>query len=217
MTCEVFREWLESTVNPITNGKLPMVEVSSRTSGLAMIFGLLLMGGILTGCNPGPGPSTADSPTTPSNRRRGRQPPSKALSSAVDLESLLTEVPEHKGQGRNLFTYGKIPTKTPPTQPGAGASAPTATTVAPTAQARARETPPPPKFDLQFAGYVDAPQAGGDKKKFAVFLIGKQILTGAEGDVIANRYEIIEIGLESVTVSMKGSNVTQKLPLTAGK
>jgi hypothetical protein len=66
---------------------------------------------------------------------------------------------------------------------------------------------------LKFAGFVEKSQPEGDSKKYAVFLAGAEILTGAEGELVANRYKIVEIGLESVTVSVEGSSGTQKIPL----
>jgi hypothetical protein len=53
----------------------------------------------------------------------------------------------------------------------------------------------------------------GGTKKYAVLLDGTEILTGAEGDLVANRYRIVQIGLESVTVGVAGSNDTQQIPL----
>jgi hypothetical protein len=66
---------------------------------------------------------------------------------------------------------------------------------------------------LKFAGFVEKTEPGGANKKFAVLLDGEEILTGAEGDVVGNRYKIVEIGLESVTVALEGSPFTQKIPL----
>ena len=72
---------------------------------------------------------------------------------------------------------------------------------------------PVAQIDLKFAGFVEKTEPGGANKKYAVFLDGEEILTGAEGDLVANRYTVVEIGLESVTVSLAGSQVTQKIPL----
>jgi hypothetical protein len=67
---------------------------------------------------------------------------------------------------------------------------------------------------LKFAGFVEKPLSeGSDSKKYAVFLSGAEIFTGAEGEMVANRYKIVEIGLESVTISVEGSSGTQKIPL----
>jgi hypothetical protein len=34
-----------------------------------------------------------------------------------------------------------------------------------------------------------------------------------EGEMLANRFTVVEIGLESVTVSATGSSATQRIPL----
>ena len=68
-------------------------------------------------------------------------------------------------------------------------------------------------MNLKFAGYVETKTVGGETKKYAVVLDGSEILTGAEGDLVANRYRIVQIGLESVTVGLPGSNDTQRIPL----
>lgn len=70
-----------------------------------------------------------------------------------------------------------------------------------------------PRIDLKFAGLVETKTLGGAIKKYAVLLDGTEILTGAEGDLVANRYRIVQIGLESVTVGVAGSNDTQLIPL----
>ena len=83
----------------------------------------------------------------------------------------------------------------------------------PPSAARSGQRTPPARIDLKFAGFVEKTDPSGANKKYAVFLDGEEILTGAEGELVGNRYKIIEIGLESVTVALEGSQVTQKIPL----
>jgi hypothetical protein len=92
-------------------------------------------------------------------------------------------------------------------------TAPTGTTTVPAAAVRNSPSTPPARIDLQFAGFVEKKEPGGTNKKYAVFLDGEEILTGAEGDLVGNRYKVVEIGLESATVALEGSQVTQKIPL----
>ena len=151
--------------------------------------------------------------------RRSRPAPARDSSQttrALELDSLLTEVPEYEGRGRNLFDYGREPIAAAPPPP------PPAPTTTPTPAPRQRRptttpvrptTPRQQPIDLKFAGFVEKSQPEGDSKKYAVFLSGVEILTGAEGELVANRYKIVEIGLESVTVSVEGSDGTQKIPL----
>ena len=41
----------------------------------------------------------------------------------------------------------------------------------------------------------------------------KEVLTGQVGEVVANRYRIVKIGLESVDVQEVGSDQVQRIPL----
>ena len=60
---------------------------------------------------------------------------------------------------------------------------------------------------------MEKTEASGSPRKYAIFLDGNQILTGAEGDTIQNRFTVVEIGFESVTVSAQGSDATERIPL----
>jgi len=171
----------------------------------------LMLGSLQSGCGSSGDSSPEASPARRSSTRRAGQEAEKAPTLGVDLESLLTEVPEYEGRGRNLFAFGAEP------RPSPSPSASLATTTVPRSEPSPRVTQQPaaPPINLKFAGFVETPQPGGEKKKYAVFLSGAEILTGAEGDLVANRYEIVHIGLESVTLSMRGSDATQKIPLSA--
>jgi hypothetical protein len=164
------------------------------------------------GCSPSPrAPARAETGAAPARPAR-RGPADKPRESArVDLEALAGETPEYQGQGRDLFAFGRgraappaeilppPPTPTPPPQAGDWRPG----------------GPPTPRIDLKFAGYIEKPYPDGKKVKYAIFLDGQQVLTGAEGEVVANRYRIVEIGLESVTLAPTGSNTTQRIPLRA--
>ena len=159
-----------------------------------------------------PSDAPADPPTDRSNRRRGG-PASAPVKADLDLRAMLPPVPEYEGQGRNLFAYGPVrrptPTRpTPTTTPRAQVR--TTTTTPRTAPAR-----PTARVNVKYAGFVEKTESSGDKSKYAIFLDGNEIFAGAEGDTIANRFTVVEIGLESVTVSAKGSSATQRIPLQA--
>ncbi len=136
------------------------------------------------------------------------------IDSELDLQAMLSTVPEYEGQGRNLFIYGPEPptrsaapppppTRTSPTRPPAPTTAP-------------RQAPrPSTRSDVRYAGFVEKTTPAGGKAKYAIFLDGNEILAGAEGETVANRFTVIEIGLESVTVSAGGSSATQRIPLQA--
>ena len=165
--------------------------------------------GLRYSCAPSDVP--ADATADRSNRRRGGGA-SAPVKADLDLRAMLPPVPEYEGQGRNLFAYGPVrqttPTRpTPTTTPRARAQT---TTIPRTAPAR-----PTARVNVNYAGFVEKTETTGDKSKYAIFLDGNEIFAGAEGDTIANRFTVVKIGLESVTVSAEGSSATQRIPLQA--
>jgi len=174
-------------------------------TSLAALAGMLLAATFVwIACDQAPDTAATRSSSSRAGARRSRAEGS--VQESVDLASLLSEIPEYRGSGRNLFDFGRLPvvapttreTPPPPRQPTTRPTAPTTSA---------------PRVDLKFAGYVETKTVGGETKKYAVFLDGTEILTGAEGDLVANRYKIVRIGLESVTVGVPGSNDTQRIPL----
>jgi hypothetical protein len=131
----------------------------------------------------------------------------------VDLEAMLAAVPEYEGTGRNLFVFGAA------RRGGASADVlppPVEMPVLPPPVNPAPRPPPVPaaaRVDVKYAGFLEKTSPGGDKAKYAIFLDGNEILAGAEGELVANRFTVVEIGLESVTVSAQGSKATQRIPL----
>jgi hypothetical protein len=71
------------------------------------------------------------------------------------------------------------------------------------------------RVNVKYAGFVEKTEVSGDKSKYAIFLDGNEIFAGAVGEIVANRFTVVEIGLESVTVSAEGSSATQRIPLQA--
>ena len=172
---------------------------------LGIVLSVVLLGA-LAGCGEAPDTRQSGSSASRNNSRRSRKGKAGDVRESVDLAGLLTEIPEYAGRGRNLFDYGPLPVSDTPPKPTPPPPPRTTRTAPP-------RTPAPARIDLKFAGYVETKTAAGTKKKYAVFLDGQEILTGAEGDLVANRYEIIQIGLESVTVGVPGSDRTQRIPL----
>ena len=146
-----------------------------------------------------------------SSRRIARRPAGEGeadVKESLDLASLLKEIPEYAGRGRNLFAFGSLPAVSPPP-----VTLPTTPLPPPPTGTPAVPTTGAGRVDLKFAGYVETKTPAGETKKYAVLLDGSEILTGAEGDLVANRYRIVQIGLESVTVGVQGSETTQRIPL----
>ena len=189
-----------------------VIQFSDAWKRLSVALVGAAMAGVLglSGCGATGGPSQAAPSSEDRNARgaTGRQGRETKEPGNVDLSSMLTDIPEYQGQGRNLFAYGQRQTPAPPPvpQPTPVPQPPATTSIGPS-------TAPPPRVHLEFAGYVEKPERGGEKKKYAVLLDGPEILTGAVGDLVANRYEIVEIGLESVTIRVEGSQITQRIPL----
>ena len=131
------------------------------------------------------------------------------------LEAMLSPVPEYEGVGRNLFAYGQArrPANTVADRVEAPAVEPAPRPVPP---ARTAPRPGPSasaRLDMKYAGFLEKTGPAGGKAKYAIFLDGNEILAGMEGEMLANRFTVVEIGLESVTVSPSGSNSTQRIPL----
>jgi hypothetical protein len=110
---------------------------------------------------------------------------------------------------RDIFDYGPPPPTPPPPPPPKVAEA------SPVAPA----TPPPPTpvplapINVKYIGTLES-KAG---LKVAVFLTDdREVLTGQTGEVIANRYRIVRIGLESVDLQDVGTGQTRRVPLRGG-
>ena len=171
-----------------------------------MAFSVAVLG-LVAVCGQAPETEQTDSPRN--NSRRSRKAKAPDVKESVDLAGLLTEIPEYAGRGRNLFDYGPPPASDTPPRP---TPRPTPTPPPRTTRPAPTRTTAPARIDLKFTGFVETRTHTGEKK-YAVFLDGQEILTGAEGDLVANRYKIVQIGLESVTVRVAGSDQTQRIPL----
>ncbi len=70
--------------------------------------------------------------------------------------------------------------------------------------------PPPPPIPLKFYGFTKVVHEG---QKQAFFLEGEDIFVAAEGDVIKNRYKVVQIGINSALVEDTSNKHQQRLPL----
>jgi hypothetical protein len=127
---------------------------------------------------------------------------------------MLSPVPEYEGVGRNLFAFGEARRAAEEefgeAEEAAEITPPPETVTLPP---RSASRPPASRLDMKYAGFLEKTGPDGDKSKYAIFLDGNEILAGAEGELVANRFTVVEIGLESVTVSPSGSSATQRIPL----
>lgn len=134
----------------------------------------------------------------------------------LDLQAMLAPVPEYEGAGRNLFVFGaarRATSQVPDIEPPPVETAPREIVTLPPRSSPRVGGSPSARLDMKYAGFLEKTGADGVKSKYAIFLDGNEILAGAEGEMIANRFKVVEIGLESVTVSPSGSSATQRIPL----
>lgn len=127
----------------------------------------------------------------------------------IDLDRLPRERPQLEVGRRDIFTFGPPPTP-PPTPRPAGPPP----TMPPADATSGIPTPPPvarlPPLNLKYIGSVD----NGQGLRVAVLLTDKnELLTGQAGEVLANRYKIAKIGLESVDLEEVGTGQTKRVPL----
>jgi hypothetical protein len=71
-------------------------------------------------------------------------------------------------------------------------------------------SPPPPPLNVKYIGNLENPQG----LKVAVLLTDRsEVLWGQVGEVVANRFRIVKIGLESVDIQETGSDRIRRIPL----
>lgn len=105
---------------------------------------------------------------------------------------------------RDIFDFGPPPPTPPPP--------PAPPTPVPTAVAEASPMAPTlPPMSVKYIGSLADNEKG---VKVAVLLNDRrEVLTGGVGEVVANRFRIVSIGLESVDLQDMGSNRVQRIPL----
>ena len=107
----------------------------------------------------------------------------------------------YSGESRNIFQF-----YTPPSPEPAPAS------VVPTPAPRnpSSRAPQPLTIPLKFYGIASRP---GNLNKKAFLTDGEEIFIGEEGDLIAKRYKIIRIGVNSIEVEDSRDQRREQLPL----
>ncbi|HEU0105192.1 MAG TPA: hypothetical protein VFT38_03420 [Vicinamibacteria bacterium] len=143
-----------------------------------------------------PSASAAEAPKAP-----GRRDPDLPR---IDLARLDRPRPAAGIGRRDLFDFAAPP----PTPPPPVRSAPPMVETPPPVTA---PTPPPlSPLNIKYIGAFE----GKKGLKVAVLMTDrKEVLTGQAGEVVANRYRIVRIGLESVDVQEVGSEQVRRIPL----
>lgn len=124
----------------------------------------------------------------------------------IDLERLPRERPTLRIGLRDIFAFGPPPTLPPTPRPA----------MTPTADPQEALVPTPlpgprlPPLTLKYIGSVE----NGRGVRVAVLLTDRnELLTGQAGEVVANRYKIAKIGLESVDLEEVGTGQVKRIPL----
>ena len=150
----------------------------------------------------------------------GRSRPERPLPPVPRIDLARVDAPraENEAGRRDLFQFGAArereeeapPAALAPPSPGATAPGGVAGDAPGEAVASGPVTPSLPPLNLRYIGSVEN-KAG---VKVAVLLTDrKEVLTGQAGQVVANRYRIARIGLESVDLEDVGSGQSRRIPL----
>jgi hypothetical protein len=109
---------------------------------------------------------------------------------------------------RDVFEFGRPPVREVE-QPPIIRQAPVKIDTPPPLPTRPTPIPLPP-MSVRYIGAVETPQG----LWFAALLTDKkELLTGKEGDIVANRYEIVKIGHESVDIRELASGQQRRIRL----
>ena len=125
----------------------------------------------------------------------------------IGLDRLLKRTAGIEVGKRDIFDFGPPP-PTPPPPPRPPTPVPSTPSAEELAAAAAAAAPP---INVKYIGSLADDQRG---LKVAVLLNErKEVLTGGVGDLVANRFRIVSIGLESVDFQDLGNNRVQRIPL----
>lgn len=151
-------------------------------------------------------PRAAAAPTAPAAPAAQPSDPTLHLDQLAQLRAIA-----YSGQGRDLFHFGSAPSPSP-------AAARPAPSVASAKEGQPPKPlppsgpPPPPPIPLKFYGFA---QAANQPEK--IFLqMGEDNFVVTQGETIAHRYLIVNIGKVSVRVKDLQTNSEQELPLQQG-
>jgi hypothetical protein len=157
---------------------------------------------------------TGDAPVVVSS---GRQMAMLPAVPRIDLERIEEEPDQVEVGRRDLFAYGPAKrtaeVEAPPPTPSAPVirtEEPPAADAAAAASVPGATRPSLPPLNLKFIGSV-----GNERGVQVAVLVTErnEVLTGQPGDIIANRYRIERIGIESVDLEDVGTGQSRRIPL----
>jgi hypothetical protein len=126
----------------------------------------------------------------------------------IDLARLDRPRPDSGVGHRDLFDFGAEPAPPPSRERPVETVAPVAVETPPPVTVA---TPPPlAPLNIKYIGAFESKRG----LKVAVLMTDrKEVLTAQAGEVVANRYRIVRIGLESVDVQEVGTDQVRRIPL----
>jgi hypothetical protein len=147
-----------------------------------------------------------DAPASPAPARGSRAARGRAVEiPRIDVARLTEPRPPASVGKRDLFAFGAGPGK-----PADAESSPPLTTTTATPVTLPAGPPPAPPMNLKYIGNLESKQG----LKVAVLLTDRrEVLTGQVGELLANRFRIVKIGLESVDIQEVADGRVRRIPL----
>jgi hypothetical protein len=192
---------------------------------VALVCLFIMYNALFGGSSPAPAPTVAPTTTratstaapaqtTPANAAHTSMPGVDAVklaSTSASLDPTLDETAMHRtenlvysGTGRNIFSL----TYTPP-PPAIPKNVPSARPKGPILPPAPVGPPPPPPINLKFFG--TAKRQSGPLQAF--LLQGDNVYLASAGEIVAHKYRIVSINLNSIQVEDLQYNNTQTLQL----
>jgi hypothetical protein len=196
---------------------------------VALVCIFIMYNSLFGGSSPAPAPAVAPATTrttstaapaqtatqTPANGAHTSMPGVDAVklaSTSASLDPTLDETAMHRtenlvysGTGRNIFSLTYTPPPVIPTGVPKPRPKPSPITLAPAPVG----PPPPPPINLKFFG--TAKRASGPLQAF--LLQGDNVYLASAGEIVAHKYKIVAINLNSIQVEDLQYNNTQTLQL----
>ena len=123
------------------------------------------------------------------------------------LKAGQSPAPTDAEAGRDVFRFGRPPAPAETPRP------PVVTQPTPPPDPVPITAPPPSTLPPLQVKYIGTVEQGKTKIAMLETADKKEILSGREGDVVANRLKIVKIGRESVEVQDIGSERVRRIPL----
>jgi hypothetical protein len=161
--------------------------------------------------NAAPAQATTSAPANAAHTSMPGVNAAKLATTSASLDPTLDETAMHRaenlvysGTGRNIFSLTYTPPP-PPIPKNVPSARPKAITLPPAPVG----PPPPPPINLKFFG--TAKRASGPVQAF--LLQGDNVYLASAGEIVAHKYKIVSIGLNSIQVEDLQYNNTQTLQL----